>query len=358
MRYINGILGVLALTPILVYVGLSLRERKQHKARLSPVDGGAAKCKLPESGVRRILITGANSGLGLDTARWLAKNHADATEIILAVRSQAKGDGAIARLVELTGKPASLFSVLVVSVGDIADAKAAAGRVQGQLDGLVLNAGGMSGGVSTNETTGVLTMLHVNTLGHAAFLEELIRQQKLTANAHVVFSGSFAARGMSAMGLTFPEYPAATADAVNSLMTGEAISKPLEPEPVYGYAKSIMALYASAMARRHPELSIFTVSPGCTTGTQGSRHAPFYIQVVLKVVGPLVLMPLGMMHALEVGTIRYVEPLLGTRFASGLFLGSPKDAMSGELQDQAALYPIFGEEAYQEAAYEAVHRYI
>ena len=92
--------------------------------------------------------------------------------------------------------------------------------------------------------------------------------------------------------------------------------------------------------------------------SQGSKNAPMYIRFMLKVMGPLVMMPLGMMHALDVGSERYVEALLGTRFPSGLFLGSPKDKMSGELQDQAQHYPVFADEAYQEAAFEALHRFI
>eukprot|EP00051_Salpingoeca_urceolata_P028833 m.488168 g.488168 ORF g.488168 m.488168 type:complete len:326 (+) comp25601_c0_seq1:325-1302(+) len=315
-------------------------------------------CSLPERGMRRVLITGANSGLGLDTARQLAQDHPDtATEIILAVRSQAKGDGAIAELVKLTGRPASLFSVLIVSVGDLDSCKAAAEQVTGRLDGVVLNAGGMSGGVTKDAETGVLTQFNVNTLGHALFLEELIRLGKLNPNAHVLFVGSFAARGVSSMGLAFPEYGPATADAVSDIITGTAI-KPLTVEMVYGYAKSVMALYASALARRHPEFCIFTVSPGSTTGTDGAKHAPLWARVVLKVLGPWVLVPLGVMHTKEKGAARFVQVLLDTRFKSGLYLGSTYNKMTGPLEDQALHYPIFGDEAYQEAAFEAVHRFI
>ena len=312
--------------------------------------------EVPET-VRRVLITGSNSGLGLDTARWLAENYPDTTEIILAVRSQAKGEAAIQELVKLTGRPAQLFSVLVVSIGDIPEARAAASKVTGQVDGLVLNAGGMSGGTSMQEASGALAMFAINTLGHAAFLEELIRLDKISQNAHVVLVGSFAARGMTSMGLPFPEFPGSTVEDVVSLINGKAI-KPLAPEPIYGYAKSVMALYAAAMARRHPQFSFYTVSPGCTTGTKGSQHAPLWIRFMLNVVGPLVMIPLGMMHALEVGTGRYVEALLGTRFPSGAFLGSTKDKMSGEMFDQSEFYPMYADEKYQEAAYEAVHRFI
>ena len=111
-------------------------------------------------------------------------------------------------------------------------------------------------------------------------------------------------------------------------------------------------------ARRYPQFPIYTVSPGYTTGTQGSRHAPLYIRFMLKVVGPLVMIPMGMMHALEVGSQRYVGALLSNRFQSGTFLGSPKDKRSGRLQDQAVEYPIFGDLAYQEASFEALHRFI
>lgn len=308
-----------------------------------------------DSTLRRVLVTGSNSGLGLDTVRWLAEKDDKLTEIILAVRSQEKGDKAIAQLVERTGRPASLFSVLVVSIGDIADAKAAATKVEGKLDGLVLNAGGMVGGDS-KVASGALTMHAVNTLGHAAFLEALIEQGKLSTNAHVVFSGSEASRGIPMLGMSNPEFEAATADAVDKSITDQVV--PTDDQIRYGFSKKVMAFYVSALARRHPDLVLLTVSPGGTVGTEAAKHAPWHLKVLVNVAAPYIFVPLGIFHSLETGTERYVTGLYSTAFSSGSFLGSPTDVCSGELQDQAPLYPIFADEAYQEAAFAAVHRHI
>ena len=313
-------------------------------------------CSLPENGLRRVLITGSNTGLGLDTARYLAENKPDVTEIILAVRSQAKGDAAIEKLVAKTGRPASLFSVLVVSVGDIDDAKAAATKIEGKLDGIVLNAGGLVGGDS-KVASGALTMHAVNTLGHAAFLETLIAQHKLATNAHVVFSGSEAARGVPLMGMAFPEYEAVTADAVDRAITDQHPTDTSD-EARYGFSKSVMALYVSALARRQPEYVVLTVSPGATTGTDAAKNAPWFMRFMMNIVAPYILQPLGLFHGLEAGTQRYVDGLYSTAFKSGSYLASPEGVLTGLLQDQVPLYPLFGDEAMQEAAYEAVHRHI
>lgn len=51
---------------------------------------------------RRALVTGATSGIGLETARTLA---AAGAEVVLGVRRREAGDRIAAQIAELTGNP-------------------------------------------------------------------------------------------------------------------------------------------------------------------------------------------------------------------------------------------------------------
>ena len=64
------------------------------------------------------------------------------------------------------------------------------------------------------------------------------------------------------------------------------------------------------------------------------------------------------MHGLRVGSTRYLHALLRKEYRSGSFLASPKGKMSGRIEDQRPLYPMFGDQAFQDAAWEAMHRHM
>mmetsp|Transcript_4075 Transcript_4075/g.7130 ORF Transcript_4075/g.7130 Transcript_4075/m.7130 type:complete len:313 (+) Transcript_4075:62-1000(+) len=304
--------------------------------------------------MKHVLITGSNSGLGLDTAIVLATTPG-VEKITLAVRSQAKGEEAIAKITAKTKQPASMFEVLILQIGDFKDAKEAASRLKTPVDGLMLNAGGMFGGLT--KTSGVVTMFAVNTIGHAIFVEELIAQGKVIEGAHVVFVGSFASRGYPALGLKGAFFPEPTADSIDAYIKGEVESMKT-PEQIYGFAKGLMVLYASALARKEPRYKFFTVSPGSCIGTNGSKTAPLYIRIALQILGPVIFVPLGLMQKTRAGTLRFVDALQNEEYLTGSFLASAKDKATGKMYDNRPFYPQYSDMSFQEAAYEAVHRYI
>ena len=61
------------------------------------------------------LITRANSGLGFEASRQLAAKGDEWGRVILACRSQERGEAAKARLIALTGRPDATFRVLEVN---------------------------------------------------------------------------------------------------------------------------------------------------------------------------------------------------------------------------------------------------
>ena len=100
---------------------------------------------------RRVLITGANSGIGWETALELARKGA---EIILPARTQAKADDAIARIRRQV--PSAKLTPEILDLADLSSVRAFAARYierfPGQsLDLLINNAGVMA--VPTRELT-------------------------------------------------------------------------------------------------------------------------------------------------------------------------------------------------------------
>src|SRR3954470_3383818 len=88
---------------------------------------------LPDLSGRKVVVTGASSGLGLVTARELARAGA---HVVLAVRDRAKGERAAAGM---TGS----VEVRELDLGDLASVRAFAAGWSGDLDVLVNNAGVM-----------------------------------------------------------------------------------------------------------------------------------------------------------------------------------------------------------------------
>lgn len=95
------------------------------------------------------LITGANKGLGLETARQLGKL---GITVLIGARDEAKGQAAVAEL-KSEGIDAHAVTLDVDSPGDIGDLADKLAAEYGQLDILVNNAGIMLDGRSGNETS-------------------------------------------------------------------------------------------------------------------------------------------------------------------------------------------------------------
>jgi NAD(P)-dependent dehydrogenase (short-subunit alcohol dehydrogenase family) len=94
---------------------------------------------VPDLSGKRAVVTGANSGLGLELTRRLATAGAAVT---LAVRDRAKGDAAIAQLT--TEIPDARLSVRLIDLTSLASVRAFADSMLGDahpIDILINNAG-------------------------------------------------------------------------------------------------------------------------------------------------------------------------------------------------------------------------
>ncbi|MFC7234867.1 oxidoreductase [Halosegnis marinus] len=117
---------------------------------------------IPDQSGRRVVVTGANSGIGLEATRELARAGA---YVVMACRSVARGEDAaddVRRTV-----PGADLDVRELDLADLDSVRAFAEGVEGEIDVLVNNAGVMA--IPRSETAdGFETQFGVNHLGHFA----------------------------------------------------------------------------------------------------------------------------------------------------------------------------------------------
>ena len=104
--------------------------------------GGWTAAQIPDQAGRVVVVTGANSGLGLVTARELARAGAS---VILACRNTSKGGQALAHI--RSAVPDATIALEALDLADLASVRAFAQRLsdaQPSLDLLINNAGVMA----------------------------------------------------------------------------------------------------------------------------------------------------------------------------------------------------------------------
>ncbi len=119
---------------------------------------------VPDQAGRRFVITGGNSGVGLEAARVLLSRGA---QVVLACRNEEKGAQAASGL---PGKP----EVRVLDVSDLASVRRFANDI-GPVDVLINNAG-ILGVPLSNSVDGVELQFATNHLGHFALANLMLPQ--------------------------------------------------------------------------------------------------------------------------------------------------------------------------------------
>jgi NAD(P)-dependent dehydrogenase (short-subunit alcohol dehydrogenase family) len=145
---------------------------------------------IPNQSGRTVIVTGANTGIGFETARALALKGAQVT---LACRSLDKGRAAVNRILAESAEAAVSSEQLDLS--DLRNVEAFARRFPDEherLDLLILNAGVMVPPESKT-AQGFELQFGVNHLGHFALVGALLPLVKATEGARVVVVSSTAA---------------------------------------------------------------------------------------------------------------------------------------------------------------------
>ena len=146
---------------------------------------------IPDQRGRVAIVTGANSGIGLETARELARCGA---RVLLACRSEARADEALA---DLRGElPSAEVEFLALDLADLDQVRACAADVRERserLDLLINNAGVMIPPESRTKQ-GFELQFGVNHIGHFALTGLLLDLLLATDGARVVNVSSTAHR--------------------------------------------------------------------------------------------------------------------------------------------------------------------
>ncbi|WP_059015621.1 SDR family NAD(P)-dependent oxidoreductase [Mycobacterium sp. M26] len=157
---------------------------------------------IPDQNGRTAVITGANTGLGYETARALAAHGA---RVVLAVRNIAKGQAAA----DLIGRrtPGAEVTVQELDLTSLASVRSAAEQLHAdydRIDLLINNAGVM---MTPRETTqdGFELQFGTNHLGHFALTGLLLDRLLTTPGSRVVTVSSMGHRLFAHRGIRFDD---------------------------------------------------------------------------------------------------------------------------------------------------------
>jgi NAD(P)-dependent dehydrogenase (short-subunit alcohol dehydrogenase family) len=143
---------------------------------------------------KRIIITGANSGIGFETAKALAQKGA---EVILAVRDEQKGKLSMNSI--LKENPQASIVVMKLNLADLTSVRDFAKDFSDRYDSLdiLINNAGVMIPPYQRTKDGFELQFGTNHLGHFALTGLLLPLLKKTPNSRVVALSSIAHRGAS-----------------------------------------------------------------------------------------------------------------------------------------------------------------
>jgi NAD(P)-dependent dehydrogenase (short-subunit alcohol dehydrogenase family) len=203
---------------------------------------------------RRVVVTGASSGIGAETARALASTGADVT---LAVRNLEAGSNVANGIAE---KLPSGAGALQVARLDLADPASVAGFVRawtGPLHILINNAGVMALPQLTRTAAGYEMQFATNHLGHFA----------LATGLHQWLAAANGARVVSVASIGHLFSPVVFDDLHYRF-------RPYDQWTSYGQSKSANVLFAVGAAQRWADdgIAVNALMPGNVASTALARH--------------------------------------------------------------------------------------
>jgi len=302
-----------------------------------------------------ILITGANIGLGKETARQLALRK-ETKKVILFCRNQAKAEAAKKDLEAETGK--KIFEIIIGDVSDADSVRKAVEKIKEPIDAVILNAGGMVGKTAGKVTpSGMNELAATNILGHVILVDELIKHDKLKKT--VLLASSEAIPGVKALGMKPVSMKTSSVDEFAAVLDGSFFGNKFDAMQAYGYVKYVATMWMFSMARKYPDLKFVAMSPGNTGGTQAPDNIPQPMKFMITYIMMPIVMPLmGVVHKLEVGAKRFVDGISDEQYKSGIFYASKEGKLTGEVVDQATFFVDLKNNSFQDNADKAIHRFI
>jgi NAD(P)-dependent dehydrogenase (short-subunit alcohol dehydrogenase family) len=225
---------------------------------------------LPDQTGRVAIITGANTGLGYETALALAEHGA---HVVLAVRNLDKGKDAAARITATS--PGAQVAVQELDLTSLESIRAAAKQLRSEhdrIDLLINNAGVMWTPKSTTED-GFELQFGTNHLGHFALTGLLLDQLLLFAGSRVVTVSSIGHRMLADIHFDDLQW-----------------KRSYNRVAAYGQAKLANLLFTYELQRRlapHGTTIAAAAHPGGSR-TELSRNLPPLLGRVFSVIEPFI----------------------------------------------------------------------
>ncbi len=201
---------------------------------------------IPDQSGKRVIVTGATSGLGFETAKALAHHGA---HVLIAVRDIAKGERAVEQI-RATAHHAQL-EIIHLDLSDLASVKACSQILLGQdrpIDVLINNAGVMA--VPTRHTTkdGFELQFGTNHLGHFVLTANLLPLLRRAKAPRVVSVSSIVHKSGK---IDFDDLPC---------------ERNYRPMRAYGQSKLAVLLFARELQRKSDQFGWGLMSMGAHPG--------------------------------------------------------------------------------------------
>ena len=260
--------------------------------------------------VKRVLITGANKGIGRATVAAMLEADDD-TFVFLGSRSKERGDAARAELAERESSWGERIEVVQLDVSSDASVSRAATVVSaagGPLYGIVNNAGI---GVGSEEMARVLD---VNVRGPRRVCEamlgmlepggRIVNISSASGPMFVAGCGEERRRELTSPDVTWSDIAALMEEATSiAAEGGDFEAAGLGDGSPYGFSKACLNAYTIALARENPALTINACTPG-------------FIETDLT-------RPMAVARGVDPREVGMQPPSEGTRAPLHLLLGEP-----------------------------------
>ena len=218
------------------------------------------------------VITGANSGIGKETALALAKMGA---RVVLVCRSKEKGEAAVADI--RRESPSAPLDLMIADMSSFASVRALAAQIREKcprLDVLINNAGAAVP-MRALSADGIEMTVAGNHLGAALLTLLLLDFLKASAPSRIINVSSEAQR-----------------DARLDMSDLQIERRKYSPLGAYGQSKILMNAFTFELARRLEGTGVTAncLHPGVVaTNIWGGREAPLFYRMIIGLIKPFML---------------------------------------------------------------------